>query len=292
MGDVSNRRIERADKKVEPDHDDEEEEKIEEEDIKDEEVLSGIGDILGRFINFSKETLMPILEFFLSNILELLKSARPSDAQTALCIFDDLVEFGLPNSAPYLSHFIPMAINSIQSNDPSLRQAAVYGMGAMAEKFSHEQFNPFAGDILNRLVAVITGVDAKTEDFLNSTENAICAVGKLCRYQPGSIDISKVLPLWLSWLPVTNDNAESPFTYNLLCDFVESLNGDLLGPGYQNLPKILSIFGDILGTELIDENITNRIIQLLKKFPPELIHKSWNSLSQGHQQKLQSALAM
>jgi hypothetical protein len=56
---------------------------------------------------------------------------------------------------------------------------------------------------------------------VSPTENAIAAVGKICLYQSGAVDVSKVLPVWLSWLPVLEDKVESLVTYGQLCTFVE-----------------------------------------------------------------------
>ena len=80
-----------------------------------------------------------------------------------------------------------------------------------------------------------------------------------------------------------------------VCSF--SNNPHLFGEGYQNLPKILSIFAEILETSLIDDNLIQRIVRILKQLqsnnlPQELLQKAWTSLPQEQQLKLQRAIAM
>jgi len=137
--------------------------------------------------------------------------------------------------------------------------------------------------------------DARTPTYANATDNAIAAVGKILRYHPNVIDCSKSFPVWLSMLPVVSDVIESLTTYALLCDFLESSNPHLLGPQFQNLPKILSILARILQTNLINEEISNRIVNILKKmrtsFQPELLQSVWTSLSEEHRMKLQGYFA-
>ena len=72
-------------------------------------------------------------------------------------------------------------------------------------------------------MTAIQSDDAK-EDMaaLNATENAISAVTKICKYLESNIvPLDQVLPLWLSWLPVTEDKEEAPHVYSYLCDLIE-----------------------------------------------------------------------
>lgn len=72
-----------------------------------------------------------------------------------------------------------------------------------------------------RLNAVITNPEARNEKNINPTENAISAVGRICEAHPTVVNLAQVLPVWLSYLPVTEDKIESRVIYNMLCSFVE-----------------------------------------------------------------------
>lgn len=82
---------------------------------------------------------------------------------------------------------------------------------------------PPPSDALTLLSRAIQSSDAKEDiQALNATENAISAVSKICKYlDPSLVPMKEILPLWLSWLPVTEDKEESPHVYSYLCDLIE-----------------------------------------------------------------------
>jgi len=278
----------------EEDHDDEEEEKIEEEADRDDSIIGQIAEAIGILAKFNKATFAPLFQQLLPPILLLLSpTCSASDRQAAICIFDDLVEFSGPLFFPYFQHFFPLVMEYAADADPHVRQAAVYGLGVCAQ-VGGEKIVPAIQDILQRLTQVVLLPDSRDSTFGAPTDNAIAAVGKVIKFHSNVVDVSKVLPLWLSWLPVKQDPVESKITYNLLCDWVESSNVHLFGAQFQQLPKILGIFGDILGTELIDEQLTTRIVNILKQLrglQPDVLQKSWNLLTEDQKQKLQSSFA-
>jgi hypothetical protein len=74
-----------------------------------------------------------------------------------------------------------------------------------------------------------------------------------------------------------------------------SNNPHILGASYANLPKILSVFADVLGTDLINEELAHRIVNILKQIrsglPAEVLQHCWGSLKPEQQQKLQQAIS-
>jgi len=294
LGDIHTRRQDRGARKKEEDHDEEEEEKVLDEEERDEEITSQLAEFLGHIAKHQKHNFFPFFEQLMPSILELLNPTRPaSDRQAALCIWDDIVDFQRQAAIPYFQHFIPRVIAYIGDEDPAVRQAAVYGTGSACE-VGGATIASLVPEILSRLSQVITHPDAKRDINANPTENAIAAVGKICLYQSGAMDFSTVLQQWLSWLPVTSDKVESLVTYSQLCTFVETSNPHVLGQGYQNIPRILAIFGHILETDLINEEITKRIVNILKQIqtglPADLLQRAFGTLPPLSQQKLARSL--
>jgi importin-5 len=133
--------------------------------------------------------------------------------------------------------------------NPGVRQASVYGIGMCAE-FGGESMAPLIPgkckkkknrdfinevlpwlssnlhiyvDVLKRLSVVITHAEARNEENIHPTENAIAAWGRICQHQPTATgDLGGALSAWLSFLPVTEDNIESVVTYGHLCYFIET----------------------------------------------------------------------
>lgn len=68
---------------------------------------------------------------------------------------------------------------------------------------------------------VIQDSNSRAIENINATENAISAVTKICKYNFSHINAAEVLPVWLSWLPVWEDDDEAIHIYGYLCDLVE-----------------------------------------------------------------------
>ncbi len=68
----------------------------------------------------------------------------------------------------------------IQDEDAGMRQAAVYGIGLLAQ-FLGSHIQPHLPVILNRLNAIISDKNSRDNENVQATENAICAFGKICR---------------------------------------------------------------------------------------------------------------
>jgi hypothetical protein len=292
--DIEDRRKERADKKGADDFDEEEQEKVDVDEQKDEEILASIAEVITRFVKYHKEHYLPFVPEIFPKVLELLQPNQlPTNRHAALCICDDLIEHAGAPSGPLIQHFIGPMMTMMGDQDKAVRQAAVYGVGVCAQ-FGGSFIAPYLPDILNRLTTVIRSQDATSRTYVYSTENAISSVGKICRYQAQVVNNSQLLPLWLSMLPTTKDKSESPLIYDNLCYFIESNNADLLGPGYSNLPKILSIFGAVLETELINEQLKQRIVAILKQMqkvlPTDALQGVWATLSDEHKHKLTRAV--
>lgn len=74
-----------------------------------------------------------------------------------------------------------------------------------------------------------------------------------------------------------------------------SNNPHIFGASYANLPKVLSVFADVLGTDLINEELGHRIVNILKQIrsglPQDVLQHSWGALKPEQQQKLQQAIS-
>ncbi|PRP88441.1 hypothetical protein PROFUN_03158 [Planoprotostelium fungivorum] len=284
LADVQLRRADREQARKEEELDEEDEERVSEEEQRDEEVVSFTVDCIGRMIKMNKADYVPHLEIIMPALRSQVSSGRESDKQSAICVFDDLMDHLGEGALPYFPTFINLVMDGIYSKNGPVRQAAVFGAGLIGQH-GGAQVQSIVPELLKRLLDVINTPDAREETFIAPTENAICAVGKMCMYQEAVVDCAKVLPMWLNMLPVTEDAVESKVTYSLLATFVERQNQHLLA-GMNNLPKIVSLFTQVVGTELIDESTQQRIVGLLKQIPQNFITQISATLPADQQQKL------
>jgi hypothetical protein len=302
---VEKRLKKRSAKKKEDDTvDDEERQLLDEEDTKDQEILMEIADVIGILARQGKASFLPYFQEWASKAMELIQPEQHHALrQLGLCMFDDVIEHGGPGAFRYLPQVVPYMMNYMGDVDPQVRQAAVYGIGVVADK-AREHFTSLVGDLasvflaesIKKLLAVIKAPESRTGDNAAPTENAISSLGKILFFHSQAVpenEFSHLLFEWVNFLPVVEDKIEAPHVHRLLCDFIESerYNSRVFGQNYQNLPKILSIFAHVFGSDLIDSKTGERIITILKKmqqaFPAAALQQAISILPTEQQKKLQ-----
>ncbi|KAL5058955.1 hypothetical protein RYX36_030559 [Vicia faba] len=293
----SSRKHERAERAKEEDFDAEERELLKEENEQEEELFDQIGDCLGTLIKTFRASFLPFFEELSSYLTPMFgKDKTSEERRIAICIFDDIAEHCREAALKYYDSFLPFLLEACNDECSDVRQAAVYGVGVCAE-FGGSVFKPLVGEALSRLNAVITHPNARDSDNVMAYDNAVSALGKICQFHRDSINAAQVVPAWLSCLPIKGDLIEAKVVHDLLCSMVERSDRELIGQNNQYLPKIVTIFAEILcaGTDLATEQTVSRMINLLRQLqqtlPPSTLASTWSSLHPQQQLALQSILS-
>jgi len=294
------RRQKREDVRKSADFDEEEGNTIENENASEDEFLGYVFLCVSKVIKNCGAVYVPSFHKHLFPHFFPLLHPDVSNGQrvAALCIFDDIVLYGGKPGAVYVDKLFPIVLNDCKSENADIRQAALFGVGACAQ-VAGPAFAPHIPVGLAVLIAAVEEPAEIGEDQIgNPTDNAISSVGRiinchgelLSQTDNPTYHLSRLLPLWLSWLPIRNDGEEAQFVHALLCTFVESNNPCLLGPNNSNLSKIVSVFGDVMGTELVDADTSNRIIKICQRIAqilaPKPLAELFFSLSQKQQKNL------
>jgi hypothetical protein len=263
------RQAERAGKRQggEEDYDEGVEEQLEDEDDEDVYILSKVGDVVHAVFSQYRENWLPQFERLLPHFSRLLEPNRPwSDLQWGLCIFDDLVEYTGPTCQKYESLFLSRLLACVSSGQPEVRQAAAYGCGVLGQ-CGGQGFAAAASQAVPLLCEVIQQPDSRQPENINPTENAISAVTKILQFNGSQVNMDQILPLWFSWLPVTEDVDEAPFVYGFLADLVEGNNPHILGANNSNLPRVIAVIAEALAVEALppDHAARQRIINIVKQ---------------------------
>ncbi|KAF9688592.1 hypothetical protein SADUNF_Sadunf01G0004300 [Salix dunnii] len=262
----SSRKRERAERAKAEDFDAEESELIKEENEQEEDVFDQVGEILGTLIKTFKASFLPL--------------------------FEELSSYLTPI---YYDTYLPFLLEACNDENPDVRQAAVYGLGVCAE-FGGSVFKSLVGEALSRLNVVIRHPNAKQADNVMAYDNAVSALGKICQFHRDSIDSAQVVPAWLNCLPITGDLIEAKVVHEQLCSMVERSDIELLGPNNQYLPKIVSVFAEVLcGKDLATEQTLSRMVNLLRHLqqtlPPATLASTLSLLHPQQQLALQSILS-
>ncbi|PSS14495.1 Importin-5 like [Actinidia chinensis var. chinensis] len=224
------------------------------------------------------------------------KDKTAEERRIAICIFDDVAEQCREAALKYYDTYLPFLLEACNSENPDVRQAAVYGLGVCAE-FGGSVFKPFVGEALSRLIIVIRDPNALQPENIMSYDNAVSALGKICQFHRDTIDSAQVVPVWLSCLPIKGDLIEAKVVHDQLCSMVERSDMELLGPNNQYLPKIVAVFAEVLcaGKDLATEQTASRMVSLLRQLqqtlPPSTLASTWSSLQPQQQLALQSILS-
>lgn len=293
----SSRKRERAERAKAEDFDAEEGELLKEENEQEEEVFDQVGEILGTLIKTFKASFLPFFDELSSYLTPMWgKDKTAEERRIAICIFDDVAEQCRETALKYYDTFLPFLFEACNDENPDVRQAAVYGLGVCAE-FGGSVFKPLVGEALSRLNVVIRDPNALQAENIMAYDNAVSALGKICQFHRDSIDSAQVVPAWLSCLPIKGDLIEAKVVHDQLCSMVEMSDREILGPNNQYLPKIVSVFAEVLcaGKDLATEQTASRMINLLRQLqqtlPPATLASTWSSLQPQQQLALQSILS-
>ncbi|XP_029055806.1 karyopherin beta 3 [Osmia lignaria lignaria] len=289
------RAVARLEKRKDEDYDEVVEEQLADEDNEDVYTLSKIGDILHALFSTHKSAFFPFFDQICGHFVKLLSPERSwSDHQWALCVFDDVIEFGGPECAKYQEYFLRPMLQYVSDKSAEVRQAAAYGCGVLGQ-YGGEAFAQACAEALPRLMEVINDPESRSPENVNPTENAISAVTKILKYNHKAINVDEILPHWLSWLPVVEDEDEAPYVYGYLCDLIEANHVAVLGPNNANLPRLISYFAEALFKDAvpIDNPVMGRILSIVRQIQnnESMFQACINALTADQQQALHEALS-
>jgi HEAT repeat protein len=265
---VIERRDERSKAAGDEEGDDEEEDAREADAINDENLISTLVECLGTLFKVYGSPLLPLFQAQLQPIVQamLQPTAAEPDRVAALCVFDDIIEHCSADggATEYARTLLPAYLQYARDPKPEVRQAAVYGLGVLAACDNGAAFGAAQQQQAAQvLIEVFEAEQAFDEDNASASDNAVSALGKLCARTP---EIGAVgWPRWLNVLPIRADKEEAWKVHQQLVQLVEASNTAVMGASMERLPDIICVFGEILGTDLIEPGLELRITHLLKQ---------------------------
>jgi len=301
------RRAQRNERAQTEDFDGEEMEALKEEQAAEDEVFDQFAECIGSLLRAFHSAILPALEPLLAEYVApmLAPGKSPEERRIAICVFDDVMEHASDGGASlkYLDGFVGPVLAGCTDADCDVRQASVYGVGVMAQQLG-PNFTKHVPGALQALARVIQAPDAKDEDNINATENAISSLGKLCEFQRGAIPgPESVLPQWLSFLPLLEDKVEARLVHDQLVRMLEAGDPHLLGPNQEHLGKVVHVFATVMPTAAAGGEKTQLctpecaakmkglLMQMQTNLPPDALARAWGGLNAEQQLALQAAMA-
>ena len=136
-------------------------------------------------------------------------------------------------------------------------------MGACARSMGPD-FAEYVNDAIQVLTNAINDPRAHGDkDFWSCTDNAVSAVAKIIEAQADAIDRSVLVPQLLSFLPMLEDQEEGYFVYSCVVSWIEANDPHVLGENGANVPGLMAMLTSILGTGFVDDDLTNRVVNII-----------------------------
>jgi len=259
----SNERMETLQGDKSEDEEDEDEDQEEREAIAAEtEMIDEVIYLVGKLIETHDNGFFPYLEELLPWFLDKLGDhSHIAFKRLGMAMIDDVAELAGSFAERYVATFMPLMLRHASSLDDELRQAALYGIGVCALN-GGPSFSPYTAKAVMTLLHVAREEGARSKDKESATDNAVASLGKIGQHQYVE-NPEELWSFWLSYLPLEGDVAESLLVNKQLCQLVLSNHAWVLGRDHSNLGRIVLIFSKILETDLVDEEVTDRIREIL-----------------------------
>jgi len=229
---------------------------IEEDIAMEEELLTNLVDGIGQFIKLHGEDFMPHFNTAIApKFAPFLAPTQPKPLQViAVCMIDDAIEFGGAQMHHYLPQSLPILLQNMKCDHATLRQSSAYGIAQMCNKapdFAVTQMH----NITTALVDLTQRADAKEEDNEGATDNALFALGCLLFSKNptlkdpaawSGINRSGIGELWLKGLPLTADENQAVCAAHQLCNAIEAMDTDIVGPSMSRLADVVRALAEVL----------------------------------------------
>ncbi|MED6113408.1 hypothetical protein PIB30_070522 [Stylosanthes scabra] len=166
----------------------------------------------------------------------------------------------------YCASYLPILLEGCRDNNSEIKQEATRGIRICAE-LGTSHFKPFVNRILSDLSVLIKELNRSLSENAKAYDIAVSCLGRICEFHRDTVDGSKIVPAWLSCLPLQNDLIEAKLMHEQLCLMVARQDKDLLGAGNQNFIKIIVVFLEVIdkGDKLASSQTVTQINKLLRQ---------------------------
>jgi len=221
-----------------------------------------------------------------------LASQDSSLTALALLAFTHVIEYvGREANKKFVTAVLPaMVERAVPGGDALLTQAAVGGLGAIAEHGGKLLSRNAAADVGRKLLAILQRPEARFSSNFQTSETAAVALGKLIVHRGASVDAAVAVPEFLSWLPLRHSD-EAPSRAAILC-LTQLLEADVaatFGANGAAMPKVLGALSSAYESDGIEQALSARMCGLVKQWcatDQQLLESCSASLTQASRDKI------
>ena len=267
--------------------------------------MTNLVDCVGYLLKTMRAHAVPLFDRLVAPLFApfLAPDQPPTLRHNAICLVDDLIEFGGSPAHKYIAPVLPTLIANLDAEEPYLRQASVYGI-LQVVKHAPSAYAEVHPQVTPKLVSMATAADAASEENELVTENVVSALGSIAAGVSSGGEQASLTHLWLSKLPLREDEVEAKIVHEQLVALVEKSHPAIVADNFAHLPLVLSAFGAILeavgdsgvgeAESLVEANTRDRMVNVFKAFQAQLpgpqIANAWAALTASQQAAMQSAV--
>ena len=116
----------------------------------------------------------------------------------------------IENQEELIELFARWIDDNILSKERGYIQTVMYGIGSCAKRFSEEVFSNHAEKFISSIYEVIDAPDSRNSKNIESTDNAISSLFRICIYKPNCEYVTNDhLVKSLEYLPLTSEESEA-----------------------------------------------------------------------------------
>lgn len=166
----------------------------------------------------------------------------------------------------FVAQGTPVLLRYATDQSAEVRQAAVYGLGVLAEHARAAFTDDQCRQACAVLLALVRAENARHEDEEQATDNAVSALGKALLHRTDAISSDPtLLDTWINYLPVVGDISEANVVHAQFCTLLETCGAMLLGAeGERTLSVLRALAKIVIAPELADLKTRQRAGVLIR----------------------------
>lgn len=281
-------------------YDSEEVEYLEEENQREEKLHCAIADLIGAMFITYKELTLPLAQAVSQNILPKVLDPTLSVYMNkfGILLVNYMLEgLGIDLIQNEVKPLTEILVKYVVNKHAQVRETAAKGIRLLAE-ITKDSFQAIANDCIVALDEALRAPrqDDSQSDFKAAKDNVVAALGQIIKTQTQIATQTDVLKIWMSCLPLKNDEVLARMQHELLVDLILEVNATLVfGAKGENLGDVVRILAEVLGTRLSSakfEEKVGKIFQLLveNENTKTVLQDAVAKLSGGMQEKLNKVL--
>ena len=190
--------------------------------------MENLLDALGYIIRFAGNSIAPLYQQYIAPFCSKYMASQLEFIMfVGVCSMGDMMLFASEVVSGVMSDVLSFFFNHIRCEDPSLRQAVLFGVKVAVEHYP-ALITSQAQSILTTLLQVVQGEEAREDDYTSATDNGISAIFSILLGYRSSLSpqvFSQAINFVVQQLPLQDDVAEAQ-------DVHERVAAELMKPNH------------------------------------------------------------